>query len=157
MIIEVDENDNKIGMRDRKKFQTGDYIHRGSHIIIRNSKGQFLLQRRSKDKFWDPDKYNFAVSGTVENEPYEECIIREIEEEIGIKIPVKELFKLKLFAPHDKGFHMIFEGFTDQEEFDFEKKEIQYMKWVDEDFLRKDVVENPDKYTKLFPMAMEKY
>ena len=154
--LEVDEYDNPIGLRQRNDFYSGKYIHRGSHLILKNSKNQILLQKRSKNKTWDPDKFNYAAGGTISNETYEECIIRETEEEIGIKVNVKELFKIKYFSKNDKAFHKIFIAYSD-EKITCEKDEIQFVKWFEEDFLKKDILENPDNYTPVFIIGMKKF
>ena len=50
--IEVDKNDNQIGLRPRDDFYTGKYIHRASHLILFNSKNEILLQHRAPTKKW---------------------------------------------------------------------------------------------------------
>jgi len=81
----VDENDNVIGAKDRNSLENGD-IYRVSALWIINSQGETLLARRHKNKSHHPRKWGPAVAGTVEeNESYEENIIKEAEEELGIK------------------------------------------------------------------------
>lgn len=154
--IEVDENDKVIGLRPRKDFYSGKYIHRGAQLILKNSKNQILLQKRSKNKVWDPDKFNYAAGGNVSDESYEECIIRETEEELGIKIKAKELFKIKYFSANDKAFHKIFLAVSD-DKIIYDKDEIQFVEWIDEDILKKDILKNPDKYTPVFVLGMKKF
>ncbi len=43
--IEVDKDDNRIGLRTKKEFYTGKFIHRASHLILFNSKNEILLHR----------------------------------------------------------------------------------------------------------------
>lgn len=59
--LEVDENDVVIGLRLRVDFYTGKYIPRSVHLILKNSKNQILLQMRSKDKVWVPNKLSYSV------------------------------------------------------------------------------------------------
>lgn len=49
-IIEVDENDNQMGLRPADDFYGGKYVHRTSHLILFNSKNEILLQLRSLEK-----------------------------------------------------------------------------------------------------------
>ena len=72
--IEVDKNDNQIGLRPRDDFYTGKYIHRSSHLILFNSKNEILLQHRAPTKKWYPNLFTYSVSGTVANESYEDCL-----------------------------------------------------------------------------------
>lgn len=81
----VDENDNVIGYKNRQEILPTD-IYRVSALWITNSRGDILLAQRSFNKAHDPGKWGRAVAGTVEaNETYEENIIKEAAEELGIK------------------------------------------------------------------------
>ena len=111
--IEVDKNDNQIGLRPRGDFYTGKFIHRASHLILFNSKNKILLQHRSSTKKWYPNLFTYFVSGTVANESYEDCIEKEMQEEIGISINVKRLFAYPFFDTYDKAWHCVFVGKTD--------------------------------------------
>ncbi len=86
--IEVDKNDNALGLRPRSDYYTGKYIHRACQLILFNSKNKILLQQRASTKRWYPNLFTFSVSGTVTHESYEACIQKEMQEEIGITIPV---------------------------------------------------------------------
>ncbi|GAB4140745.1 MAG: hypothetical protein Fur0024_2260 [Patescibacteria group bacterium] len=50
MIYEVDENDEVIGVRARREFVGGKFIHRNSHLILMNSERKILIQKRSPKK-----------------------------------------------------------------------------------------------------------
>jgi isopentenyldiphosphate isomerase len=154
--IEVDEHDKVIGLRPRTDFYTGKYIHRGAHLILKNSKGQILLQKRNKDKKWDPDKFAYSAGGTVAQETYKECILKETKEELGINIRAKKLFRIRYKSDVDNAFLMIYEAVSD-DKINFEKKEIQFVKWVSEDYLKKDIEKNPNKYAPVFIIGLQKY
>lgn len=154
--IEVDENNNQIGLRPRDDFYTGKYIHRSSHLILFNSKNEILLQKRASDKKWYPNLFTYSVSATVANESYEECINREMQEEIGISIIVKRLFTYPFFDTYAKAWRCVFVGVTD-DEVKPDAREIQKIKWIDADELKKDILENPGIYTPPFVEGMKKY
>lgn len=154
--IEVDKNDNKIGLRPRDDFYTGKYIHRASHLILFNLKNEILLQKRAKDKKWYPDLYTFSVDETVADESYEDCIKRGMQEEIGILIEVKRLFKYPFFDTFDKAWHCVFVGKSDQE-IKPDKREIQKIKWIKVEELKKDVEKHPEIYTPPFTRGIKKY
>ncbi len=154
--MEVDENNNKIGFRPKSDFHTGKFIHRSAHLILFNLKNEILLQKRTADKIWYPNLFTYSVSGTVADETYEECIQREMQEEIGISISVKRLFNYKCFDEIDKAYHAVFVGRTD-DEIKPDKSEIQKIKWLNADELKKDILENPDIYTPPLVEGMKIY
>ncbi len=155
-LIEVDENDNQIGLRPRTDFFNSKYIHRASHLILFNSKNEILLQYRvSTKKVW-PNLFTFSVDCTVANESYEECIQREVQEEIGISINVKRLFTFSYFDDIDKAWHCVFVGKSDNK-IQPDTREIESIKWINADELKTDIIENPDKYAPPFIEGMKKY
>lgn len=82
----VDEDNNVIGVASRSQCH-GDpsLIHRTAHVVVYNSNGSILLQKRSQSKdllggFWDT-----AVGGHLDmGESFEEGARREMNEELGI-------------------------------------------------------------------------
>jgi len=154
--IEVDEKDNVLGLRPRDDFYTGKHIHRASHLVLLNSKDEILVQKRVPTKKWYPNLYTFSVSGTVADESYEHCMKKEMQEEIGISIPVKFIFKFPFFDKLDKAFHAIFVGKSD-EEIKPDKREMTEARWIPAEDLKKDIKEHPEKYTPPFVEGMKKY
>ena len=99
-IIIVDKKDKLIGAKERGTLNKKD-IYRVSALWITNSKEQILLARRAYSKKQNPGKWGPAVAGTNdEGETYDSNIIKEAEEELGLKNikpkkGVKELVKGK--------------------------------------------------------------
>lgn len=84
-IIIVNEDDQILGYKPRE-LVTSNEMYRVSALWLKNSNNEFLLAQRSFKKKNDPGKWGPAVAGTVEkNETYEENIIKEAEEELGLK------------------------------------------------------------------------
>lgn len=84
-IIIVNENDEIIGCKERGEINQSD-IYRVSALWIQNPKGDVLLAQRKLTEDNDPGKWGPAVAGTNdEGETYESNIIKEAEEEIGLK------------------------------------------------------------------------
>ena len=89
----LNENGELTGeIRSRKEVHKLGLWHRANHIWILNSKGELLLQQRAKEKinhggFWDVSAAGHISAG----ENWFNSALREIEEELGIKIVEREL------------------------------------------------------------------
>ena len=155
-IIEVDKNDNQIGLKYKDEFFGSEFIHRAAHLILFNSKNEILLQLRASTKKLYPDVFTFSVDATVDDETYEECITREVQEELGIVVDAKRLFTFPLFDDVDRAWHCVFVGASD-DDITPDTREIQSIKWMKSDKLKNDIIKNPDKYTPAFVEGMKKY
>ena len=63
----------------------------GTAGIIRKGK-QILIAQRKKDSWMEPNKWEFPGGKLEPNETFEDCLIREIREELGITISIDKLF-----------------------------------------------------------------
>jgi isopentenyldiphosphate isomerase len=62
------------------------FIHKVVHVLVFNSRGELLLQKRSMNKTVAPGKWDTSVGGHVNaGETLEEALHREMEEELGLK------------------------------------------------------------------------
>ena len=154
----VDENDKVIEYRERNDLDIND-IYRVSSLWITDTDGNILLARRAFDKSHDPGKWGTAVAGTVEEgETYEENILKEAGEELGLKNirPITGTKKLK----ENKWNYFVQEflltlsvGFDD---FKIQKDEVAEVKWFSVEELRKKLKENPDEFLKGIHERMRK-
>ena len=156
LALEVDKNNKKIGLRPLEDFYTGKFIHRSAHLLLSNSKGEILLQKRSKNKVLYPNLYTYSVSGFVNDESYEDCIKHEMKEEIGISISVKLLFIYKSFDKFDKSFHALFYGKSDKK-ITTDKEEMSTVKWISLEEMKKDLKKNPERYVPHVIYGLKKY
>jgi dipeptidase E len=146
----VDENDNIIEYRERDNCDI-NAIYRVSSLWITDNEGKILLARRAFNKVHDPGKWGPAVAGTVEEgETYEENIIKETEEEIGLKdikpiIGIKKRRKAKwnYFAQE-----FLLTLPTDFNDFKIQEDEVAEVKWFSEEELRRELKESPDDFLK---------
>lgn len=154
-IIIVDENDKIVGYKNRGALDKAD-IYRVSALWITNSNGQILLARRHHTKSHHPRKWGPAVAGTVdEGETYEENIIKEAEEELGLKNIKPEIGpKTKT----DNEYHNFTQCYVlnvdfDITQFKIQEDEVEEIKWFSPEELKKQLQENPEE----FLPTMEKY
>lgn len=152
----VDRNDNLLGCKLQRYVDYSQDIYRVSSLWLINSKNQVLLAKRASHKsnggLWGP-----AVAGTVEStETYLSSIIKESREEIGL---VDAEFEVgpKIFIDHERKFfaqYFIAHSDKSTEEFKLEDA-IDAVKWVDADWLEKDVRENRESYVPGMTIVLE--
>lgn len=93
----VDEENNVIGKSSRKEAHQKGHIHRALSVLIFNSKGQVLLQKRSKTKSVYPLSWDISTSEHVlAGESYEDAGVRSVKEELGVEIVAEVITKPKL-------------------------------------------------------------
>ena len=97
----VDDDNRIIGMASRNQVHGNpELIHRTSHVVVFNSNGKILLQKRSENKDIQPGKWDTAVGGHLApGEGFEEAARRETAEELGIDpetVAMVYLFDLKI-------------------------------------------------------------
>jgi isopentenyl-diphosphate Delta-isomerase len=148
MIMEVDENDNRIGLRPRSDFYGGNLIHRASHLIVLNLADNILLQKRATTKKWYPGLWEYSVSETVKDESYLNTIIRGAMEELGILVSPNKSFKYFTSDEGiDKAWRKVYTQITSQKYFPFDELEIEDVKWFNQEELKRDVKQNPNLFT----------
>ena len=86
--LDIVSDDDKVIDSDLRSKCHGNphLIHRAVHVLLFDSKGRLLLQKRSMNKDIQPGKWDTSVGGHVESgEEYEIAVYRELAEELGIK------------------------------------------------------------------------
>lgn len=66
-------------------------------VLIENEKGEYLIQKRASTKKQGPNKWGLTAGHVDAGESYEEAMIREIKEELGINVAIGELKPLGIF------------------------------------------------------------
>ncbi|CAA0241506.1 NUDIX hydrolase [Tenacibaculum maritimum] len=118
LIAIVDHTGNYTGKTCLKsEAHTNGFFHLTVHIWLYTSNGKILLQKRAPSKKVFPNMWDISVAGHVAaSEKIMTAALREVKEEIGLKITAKELFKItvrKHQISHSNGiqdneFHHVF-------------------------------------------------
>ena len=165
-ILFVDANDNPIGTGTKKEAWEKGIAHRVARIFLFNSKGDFLLQKRSQ--FVDaPLTLDQSAAGHVdEGEEYEQVAYRELEEELGVKgIHLTEIaryyheqskIKQETISPPRKRFNAIFTGVYDGA-FVTSPREVAEVRWVTMPELEAWIVRQKEDFSEGFLYAYEKF
>ncbi len=128
----VDANDRVVGSRTRGEIHRHGLMHRAVHLLVFNGAGSVFLQKRSGTKDNNPGLWDSSVSGHVDaGEHYDDCVVREAREEIGLRLDAapRRLFKLKACAAtgfeHTWVYACIAEG-----PFELDPVEIDEGRWL---------------------------
>jgi len=73
-----------------EKLQIDDY-HLVVHIWIQNSQGEYLIQKRAGHLTWMPNMWATTGGAVISGEDSLQGVIRETEEELGVKIEENDL------------------------------------------------------------------
>lgn len=156
LVPHVDKNDTLLGVVERAEAYKKGLIHRGTHGILQNEAGLYLVQQRSFSKTSWPGHYDLSIAETVTpDETYLEALLRGLKEELNIGTVVHSLLKEKYYQEYFweqyKIFGMIclFHLKSDEQPqfLDGEVEGIQWLSEIEVDALVKD---SPEKCTPWF-------
>lgn len=145
----VNRQDEIIGHKDRADLDYSKDIFRSASLWITNSNGDVLLAQRKMDKKVDPGKWAEAVGGTVEGgDSYEETIIREAEEELGLTDLVITPGPKQFITTPCSYFVQWYTATIDKgiSEFIIQEDEVEQVAWIPHAQLREELATIPDKY-----------
>ncbi|MFH1133364.1 MAG: NUDIX domain-containing protein [Nanoarchaeota archaeon] len=110
----VDREDKVTGKATWHELHAKGMIHRTVHILIFNSQGELLLQRRSQMMTIQPGKLTSSAAGHVMgDESYEHAAAREMKEELGINVALKPIGQTRSYTPQEKQNIMAFRANSD--------------------------------------------
>lgn len=111
----VDSNNQVVGIEKRGVVHDRQLMHRSVHILVKNDRGKFFLQRRAMHKDSEPGMWDTSAAGHVDvGEDILHAAKRELKEELGLKSPVlKKVGKFKPSARTGYEFVEIFVCETD--------------------------------------------
>lgn len=153
----VGVEDRVIGKETREKCHRDKLIHRSVYIFLINSKNELFLQKRSKSKDLYPGYYTGSATGHVDyGETYDQAAQRELEEELGINVPLKRICKFKSFSEIEKEISTLYvchyEG-----EIKINKKEISQGLFMNLNQVKEEMESGQKQFARGFKIAFREY
>ncbi len=158
-VILVDEQDNVLGSMDKMEAHRQGILHRAFSILIFNSKGELLLQKRSRNKYHSGGLWtNACCSHPTLNESIDDATRKRLKYEMGIDLQPTYVYKFiyECKLNEDLTEHELDHVFTGT--FDgtpiINLDEVEDWKFVTMQYLREDVYQHPDRYTIWFKLIL---
>lgn len=157
-VVLLDKGLKEAGEEEKLKAHREGKLHRAFSIFVFSSKGELMLHRRAGGKYHSGGLWtNTCCSHPRPGEKLEEAVHRRLKFEMGFDCPLKEIFsftyKVKLGGLFEHEHDHVFVG-TFNGEPRPNPEEADAWKWISMEELKKDVEENPDKYTYWFREAL---
>ena len=144
----VNEQDEVVGRRPRREVHRLGLMHRATHVLVFNKRGQIFLQKRSMRKDRQPGLWDSSASGHVDSgEDYDACVVRELREEIGLEVSQapRRLFKLAA-GPETDQEHVWVYRCEAEGPFRLQPDEIESGDWFEPDAVTRWMKERPDEF-----------
>ena len=159
-VILVDESDNEIGSEEKLAAHRKGLLHRAFSIIIFNSSGEMLIQKRAKSKYHSGGLWtNACCSHPEPGEKTLDATHRRLQEELGFDSELKEVFSFQyktnfgdLLENEIDHVHL---GTSDEKPKD-NPEEAEGYKYISMKNLISDIKKNPQNYTSWFKIIVDK-
>jgi len=169
-IILVDEQDNEIGVGEKMPVHREGKLHRAISVFVFDSEAKMLIQKRASNKYHCPGLWtNTCCSHPMPGETAEQAAHRRLKQEMGFDCELKEKFCFIYKKEFENGlteneFDHVFVGEINQEKLGEDgdnseiikpdPAEVEEWKWISVEELKKDIMENPEKYTCWFKICI---
>lgn len=158
-IILVDIHDNAIGTMEKMEAHRKGILHRAFSILLFNSRGEMLLQKRSKSKYHSGGLWtNTCCSHPLPHESLTEATRRRLIHEMGIDVQPEFAFKFIYKTELDSNLieheldHVFIGTFDGVPEIN--EDEVEEWKFMNISSIRKDMKLYPDSYTAWFKLIV---
>ncbi len=161
MLILVNEYNQEIGQMEKMQVHQKGLLHRAFSILLFNDQDQLLLQQRASHKYHSPRLWSNTCCGHPRlNESTQEAANRRLIEEMGIRIPLQELYTFQ--------YQSVLENNLIEHEYDHvfvgrynnppipNADEVSDWKYISMDDLQNEINLNPSQYTVWFKMILNK-
>jgi len=154
----VNERDEVVGQAPRSEVHAKKLLHRAVHVLVFNTRGQLFLQKRSMTKDTAKGKWDSSSSGHVDSgEDYDTCAVREVWEEIGLRLDRTPERVLRIEACADTGQEFVWVYQCASEgPFTLHPEEIERGDWFAPEEITRWVTEQPREFARAFVFIWKK-
>lgn len=154
-VILVDADDIEIGIADKLDAHRRGLRHRAISALVRNARGEFLLQKRSPGKYHSGGLWtNACCSHPLPGEDVADAARRRLAQEMGVTCALKPLFVFRYETPVPGGLieNEVVHVFGGQHDGPVkpDPTEASDWKWISFPELQADIQAHPDAYTAWF-------
>jgi isopentenyldiphosphate isomerase len=148
----VNERDEVVGQNTRREVHARGLWHRAVHVLVFNARGEVFLQKRSMKKDIAAGKWDSSASGHLDSgEDYDACAVREVREEIGLRLSQTPQRLFKIDARQETGWEFCWIYRCESEgPFVLHPDEIESGDWFAPDEVTKWVNEKPQEFASAF-------
>ena len=154
----VDEQDEVVDRESRREVHRRGLKHRAVHVLVFNSRGELFLQKRSQTKDTFPGAWDSSASGHLCcGEDYDQCAVRELQEEIGWtpRQPPERLFKLAA-RPETGQEHVWVYRCVCDDQLNPNPEEIERGVWFAAEAITRWIAEKPHEFASSFPIIWQR-
>jgi isopentenyl-diphosphate delta-isomerase len=161
-VILVDANDVAIGTAGKLDAHRRGLKHRAISALVRNSKREFLLQRRNPAKYHSGGLWtNACCSHPLPDEPAAVAARRRLAQEMGITCDLEPMFVYQYNTPVPGGLieNEVVHVFGGQHDgaINPDPAEVSEWKWIGFDALAADMRARPDAYPVWFRQYVDRH
>lgn len=154
-LVLVDEDDRAIGVAEKLAAHRSGALHRAFSVLVFDDAGQWLLQRRAREKYHSGGLWTNAACGHPRpQETTEAAAHRRLLEELRFTCPLRFVTKVHYRAPLDQGLteHELVSVFVGRYAgpIDPDPAEADAVRWIEPAALEHDMEAHPERYTVWF-------
>ena len=161
-VILVNEKDEPIGLMGKMEAHEKGLLHRAFSVFVFNSKQEVLLQQRAACKYHSPNLWtNTCCSHPRAGETNQQAGERRLQEEMGLQVPLQEVFSFIYKAPFDNGlteheYDHVLIGYSDAQP-QINPEEVASWQWLSLEAIKEDILQAPERYTAWFKIIFEEF
>jgi isopentenyl-diphosphate delta-isomerase len=158
-VVLVDAQDREVGAMEKVEAHRKGALHRAFSILLFNSRGEILLQKRARQKYHSAGLWsNACCSHPRPGESMEDATRRKLRQEMGLDVPCEFAYKFVYEVPLENGlteheFDHVYIGRFDGPP-SINKAEVEDWRVISPTDLRLEMQDFPNRFSYWFKLIM---